>query len=132
MPTVTLPFSPYLLFIAAGIIFVLGLLIAITLRRVVPTNETHIVQSRKKTTSYGKDTENGNVYYEWPSWLPVIGITKVVLPVSVFDISLTAYEAYDIGRVPFIVDIMAFFRINDSNVAAQRVENFAELLQQLR
>lgn len=109
----------------------LTVVIALFLRRVVPTNEVHIVQSTKHTRSYGKDTPNGNTYYEWPSWLPVIGITKIVMPVSVFDLHLTAYEAYDVGRVPFVVDIVAFFRISDSNMAAQRVESFKELEAQL-
>lgn len=104
---------------------------ALFLRRVVPTNEVHIVQSTKKTLSYGKDTRNGNTYYEWPSWVPVYGITKIVMPVSVFDLTLSAYEAYDVGRVPFVVDIVAFFRIEDSNLAAQRVESFRELEHQL-
>jgi len=104
---------------------------ALFLRRVVPTNEVHIVQSTRHTRSYGKDTNNGNTYYEWPSWIPVFGITKIVMPVSVFDLHLTAYEAYDVGRVPFVVDIVAFFRINDSNMAAQRVESFRELEMQL-
>ncbi len=106
-------------------------LIAIVLRRVVETNEVHIVQSSKKTTSYGKDTVNGNTYYEYPSWLPVLGVTKIVLPVSVFDLELLSYEAYDVGRVPFIVDVTAFFRISDTNQAAQRVQNFNELNAQL-
>ncbi|MGH1378570.1 MAG: SPFH domain-containing protein [Alphaproteobacteria bacterium] len=104
---------------------------ALFLRRVVPTNEVHIVQSTKRTRSYGKDTKNGNTYYEWPSWIPIYGITKIVMPVSVFDLTLSAYEAYDVGRVPFVVDIVAFFRISDSNLAAQRVESFKELEYQL-
>lgn len=54
----------------AGLFLAVAFLVAITLRRVVPTNEVHIVQSAKKTTSYGKDTGNGNTYYEWPSSLP--------------------------------------------------------------
>lgn len=108
-----------------------ALFLAFMLRRVVPTNEVHIVQSRKDTKSYGKDTSNGNTYYEWPSWVPVVGVTKIVLPVSVFDINLIGYEAYDVGRVPFVVDIVAFFRIADSNLAAQRVESFEELENQL-
>lgn len=107
------------------------IVVAILLRRVVAPNEVHIVQSSKATTSYGKDTQNGNTYYEWPSWIPVIGITKTVLPVSVFDIDLHAYEAYDKDRVPFVVDIVAFFRISDSNLAAQRVESFSQLEEQL-
>lgn len=112
-------------------LFVL-LMVAIRLRRVVSTNEVHIVQSAKKTTSYGKDTPNGNTYYEWPSFLPIFGLTKVVLPVSVFDLDLEDYEAYDDGRLPFRVDVKAFFQISDSNKAAQSVSNYQELLNQLR
>ena len=107
------------------------ILIILDLRRVVPTNQVHIVQRAKQTISYGKDTPNGNTYYEFPSWIPILGITKVVLPVSVFDLDLKAYEAYDIGRLPFVVDIKAFFRIDDSNMAAARVASFGELKDQL-
>ena len=101
------------------------------LRRVVPTNQVHIVQRAKKTVSYGKDTGNGNTYYEFPFWIPIFGVTKVVLPLFVFDLDLKNYEAYDIGRLPFVVDIKAFFRIDDSNMAAARVHNFDELKEQL-
>lgn len=122
--------------IIAGIVFGVLLLAfivitSLSLRRVVPTNEVHIIQSRKTTTSYGKDTTNGNVYWEVPSWVPIFGITKVVLPVSVFQISLQSYDAYDIGRVPFVVDIVSFFRIEDSNMAAKSVSSFKDLEQQL-
>lgn len=103
----------------------------LSLRRVVATNEVHIVQSAKQTKSYGKDTDHGNTYYEWPSWIPVLGVSKITLPVSVFDLDLNAYEAYDKGRLPFVVDVKSFFRITDSNVAAQRVASFQELKEQL-
>lgn len=108
------------------------LIVALLLRRVVPTNEVHIIQSGKSTVSYGKDHDAGNTYYEWPSWMPKIGIVKIVLPVSVFDEDLESYEAYDKGRLPFVVDVKAFFRITDSNMAAQRVSSFDELRNQLR
>lgn len=121
-----------LLTTAAVITLALIILIPILLRRVVLTNEVHIVQSSRSTTSYGKDMDSGNTYYEWPHWVPVIGVTKIVLPVSVFDLSLEAYEAYDKERVPFVVDVTAFFRISDSNVAAQRISDFRELEQQLK
>lgn len=128
--------SKELLFSIAGVValFLIFKVVSwiINLRRVVPTNEVHIVQSSKFTTSYGKDTENGNTYYEWPAWLPIIGITKIILPVSVFDLDLTDYEAYDMGRLPFRVDIKAFFRIVDSNLAAQRVASFDDLNSQLK
>lgn len=123
--------------LVAGLGSVVGLgafafFVATVLRRVVSTNEVHIVQSAKKTTSYGKDTGNGNTYFEWPSRLPVVGVTKVVLPVSNFAINLENYVAYDEGRLPFQVDVTAFFRIADANSAAQRVASFDELKEQLQ
>lgn len=121
----------------AGIVFgtltllVLWVFIAICFRVVVPTNSVHIVQTRKTTTSYGKDQPAGNSYFRWPSWVPIIGLRVIVLPVSVFQRKLINYAAYDVGRVPFTIDIVAFFRIFDSNVAAQRVSSFQELEGQL-
>jgi len=101
------------------------------LRRVVNPNQVHIVQSSKTTTSYGISTKNGNVYYAWPSWIPVLGVTTVVMPVSNFDLSLNGYEAYDQDKVPFKVDVTSFFMIENTNVAAQRVSSIAELNDQL-
>lgn len=114
-----------------GALFLVSMVVALFLRRVVPTNEVHIVQSARKTTSYGKDTGHGNSYYAYPSWLPFIGVVRVSLPMSVFDLDLHDYEAYDSGRLPFKVDVKSFFRIDDSNVAAQRVASFQELKDQL-
>ncbi len=103
----------------------------LSLRRVVSTNEVHIIQSSKQTVSFGKDQESGNTYYEWPSWIPIIGINVIKLPVSVFSLRLKDYEAYDSGRLPFVLDLEAFFRIDNSNIAAQRVFGFQELNAQL-
>lgn len=114
-----------------AIVALLALAIPLLFRRVVATNEVHIVQTAGKTTSYGKDTANGNSYYEFPSWIPIVGVTKIVLPVSVFSIKIDGYEAYDVGRLPFMVDITAFFRIKDSNLAAQRVTSLADMNAQL-
>lgn len=104
----------------------------LSLRRVVPANEVDIVQTGKETISYGKDTNNGNTYYEWPVWLPLFGVNKTTMKVSVFDLDLEAYEAFDSGRLPFVVDIKAFFRVVDTGVAAQRVSSFEELKGQLQ
>ena len=118
--------------IIVGSILFFVVMLSIFFRIVVPTNMVHIAQSRKRTTSYGAALDSGNVYYRWPSWVPYFGITTVVLPVSNFDLSLAGYEAYDKDRVPFTVDVVAFFRINDTAVAAQRVANIKELEQQLQ
>lgn len=115
-----------------AVIVGLAVLIMIALRRVVATNEVHIVQSSKSATSYGKDMEGGNTYYAWPAWVPKLGVVVIKLPVSVFSCDLESYEAYDKGRLPFTLDIKAFFRISDSNLAAQRVASFNELMSQLK
>lgn len=112
--------------VLGGVFFV-----SLLFRKVVPTNEVHIVQSGKNTTSYGKDSGNGNSYYQWPSFLPFIGVTKSVLSTSVFSLKLDSYEAYDKGRLPFEVDVVAFFRVSNSNIAAQRVSSQNELVTQL-
>ena len=120
--------------VGSGIFALVLLLLAawiISLRRVVSTNEVHIIQSSTKTVSYGKDQEAGNTYYEWPAWIPRIGIQVIKLPVSVFSLRLKDYEAYDSGRLPFVLDLEAFFRIENSNIAAQRVAHFQELNGQL-
>lgn len=102
-----------------------------SLRIVVDTNEVHIVQNSKTTVSYGKDSGNGNCYYAWPTWIPHFGVTTSVLPTNNFILPLDDYEAYDKGRLPFKIDIRAFFRISDSNTAAQRVASFEDLQKQL-
>jgi flotillin len=119
--------------IGAGVLtlFSVALFLAFIWRRVVPTNMVHIVQSSKKTVSYGRGRDAGNTYYAIPSFIPIFGVTVTQFPESIFDISLRDYEAYDTGRLPFVVDIKAFFRIADSQIAAQRVANFTELQGQL-
>ncbi len=113
------------------------------LRRVVHTNEVHVVRSKRKTVSYGtgqtnnKDAEGsiivdpGTVYYAWPSWIPVLGVDARTFPKSIFDVSLEGYEAYDKGRLPFEVNVQAFFRIDDFDRAAARIESADELRNQL-
>lgn len=122
-------YSSYIL----AAIFISGwILFALSYRVVVSTNAVHIVQSGSKTVSYGKGAAAGNTYYKWPAWLPFIGIRVIQMPVSIFDVQLSNYNAYDKGRVPFVIDIMAFFRITDSNLAAARVSSFQELEGQLQ
>lgn len=122
-----------LLFIGAGIagVLLLFLITAFSFRTVVSTNDVHIVQAKKSTTVYGKGHEAGNVYYKWPAWIPVLGVRTTVFPVSNFSLKVDSYEAYDKGRLPFLVDVMAFFRIEDATLAAGRISNFSQLQEQL-
>jgi flotillin len=110
----------------AGIVFLMMIW-----RRVVPTNMVHIVQSSKKTTPYGRGKTAGNTYYEIPSWMPFFGVTVTQFPESIFKVTLDGYDSYDAARLPFVVDVAAFFRVDNAETAAQRVSNFSELNQQL-
>lgn len=121
----------YMGFIALIAIVGLTLFLALCFRVVVPTNAVHIVQSGGKTTSYGKDM-GSNTYYRWPSWIPSIGVRVTILPLSVFRVELQNYSAYDKGRLPFILDVLAFFRISDPNKAAERISTLNELDDQLQ
>ena len=117
---------------AIAVISVIFLVHAIlSLRRVVPTNMVHIVQSKSASTPYGRGKPAGNTYYAWPAWIPVIGVTVTQFQESIFPISLNDYEAYDSARLPFMIDVTAFFRVDDAETVAQRVSNFGELTNQL-
>ena len=118
-------------FLSIFIVIILCGLYVLSLRRIVPTNEVHIVQRNNNTMSYGKDTDNGNVYYQIPAWVPKLGIVVSKLPSTIIDVTLDRYEAYDKDRLPFVVDIKAFFRISDFAIAASRVFTVAELKDQL-
>jgi flotillin len=120
---------PILIF--AAIAFVVFVLIPMMFRTVVATNSVDIVQRGRTTTTYGKDLGPGNVYYKWPSWVPYIGVMVTPLPTSVYSLSLKDYAAYDQGRVPFIIDIIGFFRVEDPLMASSRIATFDELKAQM-
>ena len=129
-------------FVYPSIMVIVGLIIlvavykfaswALTLRRVVPTNMVHIVQYKTGSVSYGRGKSAGTTYYAWPSWLPIYGVQVTQFPESNFQVMLQDYEAYDAARLPFKVDIAAFFRVENSETAAQRIESFGELQRQLK
>lgn len=112
------------------VVLLLLMLWVFSLRRIVPTNVVHIIQRGKSTVSYGVG-KGDNVYYHFPSWLPIIGVSVRAMPVSNFDIDLHEYSAYDRERLPFLVDVKAFFHIADTNKAAEKVESFEQLKEQL-
>lgn len=128
--------------IGLGVIFVLMVFLLLrwvfSLRTVVSPNEVHIVRQGKKTLIYGASASipegnevSGNAYYRWPEWVPAIGVTISRLSLAVFDIDIKGYDAYDKDRLPFVVDVKAFFRICDFKMAAERVESDKELREQL-
>ncbi len=122
---------PVLVYGIPSIVLIFIIRYVFLLRRIVPTNMVHIIQRGKTTVSYGKAHEAGNVYYEFPKWLPIIGVIVRELPVSNFDIDINDYVAYDKDRLPFMLHVKAFFHISDTNKAAEKVESYAELKAQL-
>jgi len=119
-------------FAVIGIIVFMFILAAMW-RVVIPPNEVHVIQRRKNTIVYGKGTNTGNVYYRIPDWIPYFGVSRKIMPVSIFKIPLEGYRAYDSKKAPFKVDVTAFFQIDaeDSAQAAQRVSSFDDLYNEL-
>ena len=89
-----------------GITFITLLVVSVVItvvlskifRKVVDPNEVHVVQSGRKTTVYGNIVTNdgeevieteGNTYFDWPDWWPIVGVQSRVLPLSVFDQDLS-------------------------------------------
>ena len=115
-------------------------------RRVVKPSEVHVVRRNKVTDIYGSikpvtnaatgleqqvDESAGNVYYHIPTWIPIWGVEVQVLPLHNFSVDLEEYEAYDKDKLPFVVDVTAFFRIADYKQAASRIEDNATLEEHL-
>ncbi len=125
----------FLPFIGIGIVALVALWMTLSVlgwRVVVPTNKVHIVQTSKKTISYGvgEDTA-GNVYYRVPPWVPIFGITVTEMSTSIIQLDIAGYKAYDKDRVPFDLDVIAFFRVFMTGMAASRVNSAEELKAQL-
>lgn len=114
-------------------IIVLTFVFAALWRTVVPPEVAHVVQKKDSTIVFGKDTDEGNVYYRIPSWIPRWGVYYKVIPVSIFKIPLEKYRAYDSKKAPFKVDVTAFFKIDAkaASQAAQRVSSFDDLYNEL-
>lgn len=129
-------FLQYLPLVGLGILALIAFWAISTIlswRVVVPTNKVHIVQASKKTISYGVgDDMAGNVYYRVPSWVPVLGITVTEMSTSIIQIKLEGYKAYDKDRVPFDLDIISFFRVYLTGIAASRTNSLEELRGQLQ
>ena len=114
------------------VFILLILIISAMYREVVPTNMVHIVNTSKGRRVYGKDSKFGNTYYNFPAWLPKIGVSVTQFPISNFGVELAKYAAYDHKRLPFSVDVQAFFVMEDADIVSQRVSDFPELKAHLR
>lgn len=117
--------------VLGGIVILAFIRWILSLRVVVPTNMVHIVQKRNNSVPYGRGKDAGNVYYSFPSWIPFIGVMVTQFQESIFQINLKNYDSYDSARLPFVIDVSAFFKVANAETVAQRVASFAELQNQL-
>lgn len=113
----------------AVVLLVLLLKWILSLRRVVSTNEAHVVRKGSTTMEYGGS--KGGSYYQWPEWVPAIGVSVTKLSLENFVLPVDDYEAYDKEKLPFVVDIRAFFHIKDCMMAATRASSMDLLHKQL-
>ena len=117
---------------AIALVVIIAIIIAAKYRTVVPTNMVHIVNSSSGRRVYGKDSEFGNTYYSFPDWIPKIGVNVTQFPTSNFGVELLDYAAYDHKRLPFQVDVQAFFVMENADIVSQRVSDFRELKDHLQ
>ena len=138
---IVLQVLPWIAYVILAVCVIMLVKWILSLRRVVKPSEVHIVRRAKKTEVYGdaeriQGSENklsvaGNSYYAVPSWMPVYGVEVRILPSVNFPVNLENYEAYDQDKVPFMVDVTAFFRIEDFQRAAARIVDDKSLREHL-
>ena len=122
------------MYIIFGLSFIVTIILGlvISLRRVVPTNEIHIVQKSKSTVCYGKGIKDsqGNVYYKFPAWVPIAGITVSVISATVEELEVS-FITYDKEKIGFNVAITGAYRVTDFQLASGRIYSMNSLKNQL-
>lgn len=113
----------FMLFIAFITISTIITIYILSLRRVVPTNEVHIVQRPSATLVYGADSSDsiGNVYYQVPASIPKFGVVVSKVPSTNFTINIDKYEVFDKDHASFQIGFTFFFRISNYKQAAARI-----------
>ena len=118
-----------ILLLFLGICALIGYIMS--LRKVVPTNEVHIVQSKNKTVVYGKNTKTGNVYRAIPPWVPGYGVVVTQLPSTILNISFNDFVVRDSDMIPFTINVRAYAVIEDYVLASTRIFTMNEVKEHL-
>ena len=110
----------WIVIVAAVII----ILLAISWYRVVPANFAHVVVRRGGVHVYssvpGQATSGKAAYFQIPKSLPYIGVRVHAMPLSMLEINVTDFLAFDRDRVRFECDIVAYMVVEDPLKAAKR------------
>lgn len=110
-----------------GVVVILILIYYIvTLRKIVPPNAADVVVNVKGGRIYsGDQTVTASqkpepVYYQWPAWLPFLGVTVRRMPLNIIEIPIKNFETFAKGNPRFTVDVSVYCKITDVNEAARR------------
>ena len=111
---------------------VIGLLVtvfivhwALTLRQIVELKYADVVVKKAGTKIYSADTtisgrEPTAIYYNFPSWIPVIGCIVKRMPLEIIQISVKGYETFAKANARFVIDVSVYCRIENVPAAAQK------------
>lgn len=107
-----------------GIIGVLVVIWILMMRRIVELKYAHVVVRKSGSTIYSADQTipgcMGAVYYDIPSWIPVLGVIVKSMTLEIIQIAIKDYETFAKANARFNIDVSVYCRIIDVNVAAQR------------
>lgn len=103
---------------------IIAVVLAMSWYRIVPANFAHVVVRHNCTKVYSPHAEQSTVnraaYFRIPKWIPYFGCRVHMMPLSMLEINVTDFLAFDRDRVRFECDIVAYMVVNDALMAAKR------------
>ena len=98
---------------------------ALTLRQIVELKYADVVVKKDGTKIYSADTtiqgrESTAIYYNFPSWIPIIGCIVKRMPLEIIQISVKGYETFAKANARFVIDVSVYCRIENVPAAAQK------------
>jgi flotillin len=112
--------------IFVGIIVAFIVMWVLSLRRVVPPKYADVVTRKGSVEIYSVDSsvtkgkEPNTVYYQFPSWIPTLGVVVKRMSLENMEIQILDYKTFARANARFIVDASVYCRINEVLEAAQR------------
>ena len=110
--------------ILAACVILLIVVWIISWRRIVELKYADVVVTKYGSNLYSADStiegSHGAVYYEIPSWIPIIGCIVKRMTLEIIQISIENYETFAKSNARFNIDVSIYCRISDVSVAAQR------------
>lgn len=113
------------LIILAVILIVIGLTIWILkMRRIVELKYADVVVRKNGTKLYSADGtiqgSEGAIYYDIPSWIPILGCIVKRMPLEIIQLLVKDYETFAKANARFVITVSVYCRIKNVTTAAQR------------